>query len=94
MNGDSVFVEQGVGGDYVQESVNVYGTGTLVEEAVRGPGRGIWHHSRCGLTAEGNHAVEWHLTYCGLYIRPGYGWRDAHAVPKRERCKRCDWSRL
>lgn len=61
--------------------------GQLVEEAVRRRRSKIWHHARYGLIGAG------HVTHCGIQMLTE-DWRDAHAVPKKTRCKRCDWSGL
>lgn len=95
-SGEGEYVNWG-GGEYVDQTVPPPTTkGWLVDEAVRDE-HGTWHHSRCGISTEPAPApvvLAYYLAYCGAEVLPGYGWRDAKAVPRRARCKLCDWSNL
>jgi len=92
---DATLAAEWHGADHVDQLLGPQ-TGVLVNDAVRDE-HGTWHHSRCGISAEPAPApavLAYYLAYCGAEVLPGHGWRDAHAVPKRERCKLCDWSNL
>jgi hypothetical protein len=81
-------------GSDVMPAVESYGQGELVEEDVRCPDSGVWHHARCGITDPndpGSHVVHWYWTHCDIYVRSGYGWQAPDSVKKNERCKQCRW---